>query len=109
MFDLQPPRHISTLPYGSVPIRSGLGLRSNGGLENLTENWAGDTIQVLDAATGEERRAHIFVTALGASNYTYAESRRTETLSDWIGAHANALADIGGAPKALYPGHSLYP
>jgi transposase len=42
-------------------------------------------------ATGAEHRAHIFVAALGASNYTYAEARWTETLPDWIGAHVNAL------------------
>ena len=52
---------------------------------------------------GEERRAHIFVAALGASNYTYAEARWSETLPDWIGAHVNALAAIGGVPKALVP------
>jgi transposase len=46
---------------------------------------------------------HIFVAALGASNYTYAEARWTETLPDWIGAHVNALAAIGGVPKALVP------
>ncbi len=52
---------------------------------------------------GEEHRAHIFVAALGASNYTYAEARWSETLPDWIGAHVNALAAIGGVPKALVP------
>ena len=36
-------------------------------------------------------------------NYTYAEARWTETLPDWISAHVNALAAIGGVPKALVP------
>lgn len=71
--------------------------------EKLFVDWAGDTIGVLDAATGEERRAHIFVAALGASNFTYAEARWSETLPDWIGAHVNALNAIGGVPKALVP------
>ena len=71
--------------------------------EKLFVDWAGDTIGVIDPATGEEHRAHIFVAALGASNYTYAEARWTETLPDWIGAHVNALAAIGGVPKALVP------
>ena len=69
--------------------------------EKLFVDWAGDTIPVFDPTTGEEHRAHIFVAALGASNYTYAEARWTETLPDWIGAHVNALAAIGGVPKAL--------
>jgi len=71
--------------------------------EKLFVDWAGDTIGVVDPATGEEHRARIFVAALGASNYTYAEARWTETLPDWIGAHVNALAAIGGVPQALVP------
>ena len=71
--------------------------------ERLFVDWAGDTIGVIDPATGEEHRARIFVAALGASNYTYAEARWTETLPDWIGAHVNAFAAIGGVPQALVP------
>jgi len=71
--------------------------------DKLFVDWAGDTIAVFDPATGVEHRARIFVAALGASNYTYAEARWTETLPDWIGAHVNALAAIGGVPKALVP------
>jgi transposase len=71
--------------------------------EKLFVDWAGDTIPVFDPATGEEHRAHIFVAALGASNYTYAEARWTETLPDWIGAHVNGLAAIGGVPEAIVP------
>ena len=60
--------------------------------EKLFVDWAGDTIGVIDPATGEERRARIFVAALGASNFTYAEARWSETLPDWIGAHVNSAA-----------------
>src|SRR6266496_2606221 len=68
--------------------------------EKLFVDWAGDTIPVFDAITGAEHDARIFVAALGASNYTYAEARWTETLPDWIGAHVNAFSAIGGVPKA---------
>ncbi|HEV2606567.1 MAG TPA: IS21 family transposase [Xanthomonadaceae bacterium] len=71
--------------------------------EKLFVDWAGDTMPVFDPTTGEEYCAHIFVAALGASNYTYAEARWTETLPDWIGAHVNAFAAIGGVSKALVP------
>jgi hypothetical protein len=50
------------------------------------------------AATGKEQRAHIFVAALGASNFTYAEAGWTEGLAGWIGAHANTFAVLGGGP-----------
>jgi transposase len=71
--------------------------------EKLFVDWAGDTIAVVDPATGEERRAHVFVAALGASNFTYAQACWSETLPDWIGAHAHAFAAIGGVPRALVP------
>jgi transposase len=69
--------------------------------EKLFVDYAGDTVPVLDQITNTERPAHIFVAALGASNYTYAEARWSEGLGDWIGAHVNALTAIGGVPKAV--------
>lgn len=77
--------------------------QTHAGGDKLFVDWAGDTIAVVDPLTGHEQRAHIFVAALGASNYTYAEARWTETLPDWIGAHVNAFAAIGGVPKAVVP------
>jgi transposase len=68
--------------------------------EKLFVDWAGDGIAVFDPITGAAHNTRIFVAALGASNYTYAEARWTETLPDWIGAHVNALSAIGGVPKA---------
>jgi len=75
--------------------------QTHGAGEKLFVDFAGDTVPVFDAATGAEQCAHIFVAVLGASNRTYAEARWSEGLSDWIGAHANAFADIGGVPKAV--------
>ncbi len=74
---------------------------AHGPAEKLFVDFAGDTMPIFDAATGMERQAHIFVAVLGASNYTYAEARWSEGLADWIGAHVNALAAIGGVPKAI--------
>ena len=71
--------------------------------EKLFVDWAGDSIAVVDPSTGIKRQARIFVAALGASNFTYAEARWSETLADWIGAHVNMLAAIDGVPKALVP------
>ena len=69
--------------------------------ERLFVDYAGDTVPVFDGVTGAERPAHVFVAVLGASNYTYAEARWSEGLADWIGAHVNALAFLGGVPKLL--------
>src|ERR1700716_2535431 len=67
----------------------------------LFVDFAGDTVAVFDPLTGDTRQAHIFVSALGASNFTYAEARWSEGLADWIGVHVGALAAIGGVPKAV--------
>jgi transposase len=69
--------------------------------ERLFVDYAGDTVAVFDQITNAERPAHIFVAALGASNYTYAEARWSEGLGDWVSAHVNALATIGGVPKVV--------
>jgi transposase len=75
--------------------------QTHGAAERLFVDFAGDTVPVFDAALGVERRAHIFVAVLGASNYTYAQARWSEGLADWIGAHVNAFSVIGGVPKAV--------
>lgn len=71
--------------------------------EKLFVDYAGQTVPVVDATSGEERRAHVFVAVWGASNFTYAEATWTETKRDWIGAHVNALTYAGGAPALLVP------
>src|SRR2546428_7648496 len=52
--------------------------------EKLFVDYAGDTVAVFDQVTGAERPAHIFVAALGASNYTYAEARWSEGLYTFL-------------------------
>jgi transposase len=48
--------------------------------ERLFVDYAGQTVEVIDGATGEVRAAQIFVAVLGASSYTYAEATATHTL-----------------------------
>jgi transposase len=64
--------------------------------ERMFVDYAGTTLTVIDPSTGAARPAQLFVAALGASNYTYAEAGWTQGLSDWIGAHTRAFAFIGG-------------
>jgi transposase len=69
--------------------------------ENLFVDFAGHTMEVVDGASGEIRRAEIFVAVLGASSFIYAEATWSQTLPDWIAAHVNALAAIGGVPRQI--------
>jgi transposase len=69
--------------------------------EKLFVDFAGHTMEVVDGASGEIGRAEIFVAVLGASSFIYAEATWSQTLPDWIAAHVNALAAIGGVPRQI--------
>jgi len=71
--------------------------------EKLFVDYAGDTVGVCDAATGELRPAQIFVAAMGASNYSFAEATWTQQLPDWIGSHVRAFEFFGGVPHVVVP------
>jgi transposase len=71
--------------------------------ERLFVDYAGQTVEVVDGRTGEVCQAQVFVAAMGASSYTYAEATWTQTLPDWIGSHTRALAFFGGVPAQLVP------
>lgn len=67
--------------------------------ERMFVDYAGATIPVIE--NGTVRQAELFVAALGASNYTFAEATWTQTLPDWIGSHGRALAWFGGVPAQI--------
>lgn len=71
--------------------------------EKMFVDWAGATIPVYDAGTGEAWPASLFVSVLGASSYTYAEATRDQQLEAWIQAHIHALEFFGGAPTLAVP------
>jgi transposase len=82
------------------------------GGEKVFVDFAGDTIDVIDPATGEARAMKLFVAAsrqrracgtTGAPNYTYAEAVASEGLEDWILAHVRMFGFLGGVPKAVAP------
>ena len=71
--------------------------------EKLFVDYAGQTIAVQDPATGEVREAQLFVSVLGASNYTYAEATWTQGLGDWIGSHMRAFEFYNGVTEIVVP------
>jgi transposase len=77
--------------------------QSHVGGEKVFVDFAGDTIEVIDPVTGEVRAMKLFVAAMGASNFTYAEAVASEGLEDWVGAHVRMFAFLGGVPKAVIP------
>ena len=71
--------------------------------EKLFVDYAGDTVPITDAATGEITRAQIFVATLGASNYAFACATPRQTTEDWIGAQVLALEFFGGVTRLIVP------
>lgn len=71
--------------------------------ERTFVDYAGLTVEVIDMSTGEVRAAQIFVAALGASNYTYAEATWTQQLPDWIASHVRMLEFFGGVTALIIP------
>ena len=66
-------------------------------------DYSGRKIETVDPHTGEFRRAELFIGALGASSYTYAQATWTQSLPDWIGAHVRMFAFFGGVPRLIVP------
>ncbi len=66
-------------------------------------DYSGKKVPIVDPLTGAVRLAEIFVGVLGASNLTYAEASWTQSLPDWIGAHARMFRFYGAAPRLLVP------
>lgn len=71
--------------------------------EKLFIDYSGQTVPVIDPATGEIRRAEIFVAVLGASAYTYAEASLSQQLPDWIASHVRCFEFLGATPALLVP------
>jgi transposase len=73
----------------------------HGAGEKVFVDYAGDTIDVIDPASGAARPMKLFVAAMGASSYVYAEARPGEGLADWIGCHVGLFAFLGGVPGMI--------
>ena len=73
------------------------------GGDKLFVDYAGQTVPVVDADTGEIRPAQVFVAVLGASNYTYACATASQKATDWAASIIATLEFIGGVPRLLVP------
>lgn len=71
--------------------------------EKLFVDFAGPTMPILDALSGEISRGHIFVAVLGASNFTFAWATPTETQVHWIEGHIKAFEFMEAVPTMLVP------
>jgi transposase len=71
--------------------------------EKLFVDFAGDTIPIHDPKTGAVTPASLYVAALGASNYTYAEAVLAQDLPTWIGLHVRTFEFMDVVPEIVVP------
>lgn len=69
--------------------------------EKLFVDWAGQKIGFWE--NGKQHQAHVFVAAMGASNYTFVQVYRDETQSNWDMAHIECFEYLGGVPEIVVP------
>lgn len=71
--------------------------------DKLFIDFAGERLKILDKETGELKPVDVFVSLLGASQYTYIEAVENQSTEELILACENALHFFGGAPAAIVP------
>ncbi len=71
--------------------------------EKLFVDYAGMPIDIIDPQTGEVSALPVFVAALGASSFTYAEACEGQDRQSWIEAHVHAYEYIGGVAAITVP------
>jgi transposase len=64
-------------------------------------DWSGPHMDYVDPATGEVRRAYIFVATLPSGRYFYAEPTEDMSQKTWLLCHVYALRFFGGSPVAF--------
>lgn len=77
------------------------------GGEKTFVDYAGMKVPWLDITTGEIREAEIFVGALGASQFIFAEATATQQLPDWISSHIRMWEYFGGVSEVVVPDNLL--
>lgn len=71
--------------------------------EKAYSDFAGTTFPIFDEKTGNSTPAHLFVCALGASNYTYARLFWSENSEAWCTGQALAFSFFGGCVETVVP------
>jgi len=62
-----------------------------------------DGLNIVNPQTGELIRTQLFVGALGASSYTFAEATLSQTVPDWLMSHVRMYEFFGGVTSITVP------
>jgi transposase len=71
--------------------------------EKVFVDFSGQRPVLWNRTTGAAEPVELFVGALGASNFVYAEACPAQDLASWIGAHVRMLEAFAGCPAIVVP------
>lgn len=71
--------------------------------EKTFVDFSGKRPHIIDPKTGEHKPVELFVGALGASNYTYAEATADQSLESWVKAHERMSEYFKGSTEIWVP------
>lgn len=71
--------------------------------DKMYVDYAGQKLSIIDPSTGEVRPVEVFVSILGASQYTYVEASISQQKEDFISSCEKAVHYYGGSPQAIVP------
>ena len=71
--------------------------------DKMFVDYSGKRPHVVDPTTGELVDVELFVAVLGASNLTYAEATRTQTMGDFVTSHVRTFEYFGGVSRLVVP------
>ncbi|MCM2351967.1 MAG: IS21 family transposase [Bacteriovoracaceae bacterium] len=70
-------------------------------------DYSGDSLEIINPATGEITKVELFVGALTYSSYFYAEFTYSQKLEDFIESHTRMFEYFGGVPEFVVPDNCL--
>lgn len=71
--------------------------------EKMFVDFSGMKLDYLDSQTGEIKTAEIFVSVLGASNYTFAYAVGDQSIPNWILCNRKSFEFYKGVPSLVVP------
>ena len=86
--------------WRSVEVDTVMRQRHKAG-DQVFVDYSGKRPSVIDSSTGEARPVELFVAALGASNYTYAEATWTQQTADFCGSIRRTFEFFGRTPRTV--------
>lgn len=71
--------------------------------DSVEVDYSGDSLEIINPATGEIYKVELFVGTMSYSGYFYAEFTYSQKLEDFINSHNNMFKFFGGTAKYIIP------